>query len=96
MEPHGRAVVPSVQAMDLFEAIRQLYEERARLNRVIASLEEMQKAGAGAAVGTAARGERRGRKGMDAEERRAVSERMKQYWAKRRKKARQRPPDART
>ncbi len=70
--------------MDLYKAIRQLYEERARLDRVIASLEELQKAAGEDSEGEPAK--RRGRKAMSEEERRQVSERMKQYWADRRKK----------
>ena len=69
--------------MDLYKAIRQLYEERARLDRVIASLEELQKTGQ---EDHAEPPKRRGRKDMSAEERGQVSERMKQYWADRRKK----------
>lgn len=69
--------------VDLYKAIRQLYEERARLDRVIASLEELQKTAADA---PGAAPKRRGRKGMTAEEREEVSHRMKQYWAQRRKK----------
>jgi hypothetical protein len=70
--------------MDLYKAIRQLYEERARLDRVIASLEELQRAAGEDSEGEGPR--RRGRKAMSEEERRQVSERMKQYWADRRKK----------
>jgi hypothetical protein len=71
--------------MDLYKAIRQLYEERARLDRVIASLEELQRAAGGDTEEEPPK--RRGRKAMSEEERRQVSERMKQYWADRRKKA---------
>lgn len=72
--------------MDLYKAIRQLYEERTRLDRVIASLEELQKTAREAAPAEPAK--RRGRKGMNQEERQQVSERMKQYWAGRRKQTR--------
>ncbi len=72
--------------MDLYEAIRQLYEERARLDRVIASLEELQKSAAGENTEVVVQVKRRGRKSMNADERHEVSERMKRYWAKRRKK----------
>jgi hypothetical protein len=65
--------------MDLYKAIRQLYEERARLDRMIATLEEFQKNGLVPGAETGAK--RRGRKTMGEEERREVSERMKQYWA---------------
>ena len=71
--------------MDLLETIRQLYEERARLDDAIASLEHVVLArnnGKGAAPG------RRGRKkGMSAEERDAIAQRMREYWAKRRQQA---------
>lgn len=70
--------------MDLYKAIRELYEERARLDRVIASLEELQRAGREQNHDEPP--PRRGRKAMDEEERRQVSKRMKQYWAERRKK----------
>ncbi len=69
--------------MDLYKVIRQLYDEKARLDRVIASLEELQRAAEKGEI-AAATG-KRGRKGMDAKERQEVSERMKQYWAARRK-----------
>ena len=68
--------------MDLYKAIRTLYEEKDRLDRLIQSLEQLQ-----------ARGEtnphppmraRRGRKKMTAAERQEVSARMKKYWASRR------------
>jgi hypothetical protein len=70
--------------MDLFKAIQELYAEKERLERVIASLEELQRsAGAVPAVSKAAK--RRGRKFMDPKERQEVSDRMKKYWAARRK-----------
>jgi hypothetical protein len=67
--------------MDIYAVIRELYAEKERLDRTIATLEELQD---GAAV-PARGGKRRGRKSMNAEERREVSERMKKYWALRRK-----------
>jgi hypothetical protein len=70
--------------MDLTEAIRQLYAERERLDRVIASLERLENE-PDALRSRAATPKRRGRKAMTAEERRQVSERMRQYWADRRK-----------
>lgn len=77
--------------MDLYKTIRQLYEERAKLDRVIASLEELQKSGIDLDQPLPIK--RRGRKYMSAEERRAVSERMKNYWASRRKNSRRPKPD---
>jgi hypothetical protein len=65
--------------MDLNKYLRELHEEKKRLDRVIASLEdvlERQK------QGTAPAG-RRGRKpGMSEEERLRISERMRTYWAR--------------
>lgn len=73
--------------MDLYKAIRQLYEERERLDRVIASLEELRQAAEGSIAPDRPEPapKRRGRKAMSAEERREVSARMKEYWANRRK-----------
>jgi hypothetical protein len=69
--------------MDLSKAIRDLYAEKERLERVIASLEELQRK---AEQSPASRqyAQRRGRKSMGARERQEVSERMKKYWAGRR------------
>jgi hypothetical protein len=67
--------------MGLRETIQGLYEERDRLQRVIALLEELQRTTQ--AVPKVLK--RRGRKSMSAAERAEVSERMKQYWAWRRK-----------
>ena len=71
--------------MDLHKAIRDLYAEKERLERVIASLEELQR-GAGTGPELHA-GSRRGRKSMTSKERQDVSARMKKYWASRRQKA---------
>jgi hypothetical protein len=69
--------------MDLLnETIRHLYKEKERLDKVIASLEELQKATMAGSSVTARR--RRGRKSISAE-RLEVSERMKRHWAKRRR-----------
>lgn len=67
--------------MDIRKAIRELYEEKRRLDEVIHSLEELQKTKAVAENA----GPRRGRKAMDAAARQEVSRRMKKYWANRRK-----------
>jgi hypothetical protein len=69
--------------MDLYKAIQELYAEKEKLERVIASLEELQKS-AGELPPSPAGGRRRGRKSMSSEEREVVSERMKRYWASRR------------
>ena len=70
--------------MDLYKAIRDLYAEKEKLERVIASLEELQRAAAGKGPWVDG-AKRRGRKSMNAKERQEVSERMKKYWAGRRK-----------
>jgi hypothetical protein len=70
-------------AMDLFKAIQELYAEKEKLERVIASLEELQRT-AGTLPVLPKIAKRRGRKSMTARERREVSERMKKYWAGRR------------
>ena len=70
--------------MDLTKTIQDLYAEKEKLERVIASLEELQRA-AQANPAPPDRSRRRGRKSMGAEERQEVSERMKKYWASRRK-----------
>ena len=69
--------------MDLSKAIRDLYAEKARLERVISSLEELQRK-ADQSPSPPHRSKRRGRKSMNANERQEVSERMKKYWASRR------------
>lgn len=69
--------------MDLYKAIRDLYEEKKRLDHVIASLEELQNTPA--FLDLTAAEKRRGRKSMNAEARLEVSQRMKKYWAARRK-----------
>ncbi len=68
--------------MDLNPPIRYLREQHAKLVAAIERLEEL----AGSTNGSApAPRSRRGRKSMGAAERREVSERMKKYWASRRK-----------
>lgn len=70
--------------MDLYKAIQDLYAEKEKLERVIASLEELQRAAGGGIPPTPGSGKRRGRKSMGPDERQEVSERMKRYWARRR------------
>jgi hypothetical protein len=72
--------------MDLYKAIQDLYAEKEKLERVIASLEELQRAAEAAASPPAETGKRRGRKSMGSTERKEVSERMKKYWEGRKKK----------
>jgi len=71
--------------MDLFKAIQELYEEKQRLDEVIANLEDLSQ---GRALGRPALekpARKRGRKSMSDEERAEVSERMKEFWAQKRK-----------
>ena len=75
--------------MDLDKAIQELYAEKRRLERVIASLEELQRSAGAIPVFTPSV-RRRGRKFMDPKERQVVSERMKKYWAARRKETEKR------
>lgn len=70
--------------MDLYKAIQDLYAEKEKLERVIASLEELQRTSS--SLPDAPRpAKRRGRKSMSARERMEVSERMKKYWESRRR-----------
>ena len=69
--------------MNINKAIRELYEEKKRLDQVIASLEDMQRTGA--TLEAALPEKKRGRKSMDEQGRLEVSERMKRYWEARRK-----------
>ncbi len=71
--------------MDLYKAIQDLYAEKEKLERVIASLEDLQRAAGGGVPAMPKTGKRRGRKSMSADERQEVSARMKKYWASRRK-----------
>jgi hypothetical protein len=71
--------------MDLYKAIQDLYAEKEKLERVIASLEELQRT-AGELPELPKAGKRRGRKSMNPQERQEVSERMKRYWESRRQK----------
>ena len=69
--------------MDLYKAIQELYAEKEKLERVIASLEELQRTG-GTIPPLPNPAKRRGRKSMSPLERQQVSERMRKYWAGRR------------
>jgi hypothetical protein len=71
--------------MDLLKAIQELHKERKRLDGVIAALERTLNDKGVAPEGKVP--QRRGRKSMSREERQKVSERMRKYWAARRKKA---------
>jgi hypothetical protein len=69
--------------MDLYKAIQDLYAEKEKLERVIASLEDLQRS-AESMPALPRPAKRRGRKSMGAKERQEVSERMKRYWESRR------------
>jgi hypothetical protein len=73
--------------MDLSKTIAELYEERTRLDRVIASLEQLGEDPLPVSFSVS----RRGRKFMSPQERHEVSERMRRYWAER-KAMEQAPP----
>ncbi len=72
--------------MDIIKAIEELRNQKARLDEVIARLEGLTLNRGGQDVPGKLKG-RRGRKYMDPQERELVSQRMKDYWAKRRKAA---------
>jgi hypothetical protein len=63
--------------MDLSKTIADLYEERSRLDSVIASLEQLGEN----PLTVSFNASRRGRKFMSPQERQEVSERMRKYWA---------------
>ena len=67
--------------IDLSNTLRDLYAEKERIERVIASLESLQNGTVGSDLPEKGR---RGRKSMGPEERLEVSERMRKYWAGRR------------
>jgi hypothetical protein len=79
--------------MDLHKAIQDLYAEKEKLERVIASLEELQRAAEAPSSPAAEGRKRRGRKSMGAKERQEVSERMKKYWDGRKKKQPEKRPN---
>jgi hypothetical protein len=70
--------------MDLYRAIQDLHAEKEKLERVIASLEELQRKADTLAAAGPVKG-RRGRKFMSESEREEVSLRMKRYWDERRR-----------
>ena len=73
--------------MHLYKALQELYAQKQKLERVIASLEELRLSGSTTTTSALQPGaKRRGRKTMGLEEREEVSRRMKRYWASRRKR----------
>jgi ElaB/YqjD/DUF883 family membrane-anchored ribosome-binding protein len=78
--------------VDLNEAIRSLYEEKKKLDKLIASLESVLADGARPAPNRAKPAEpKRRRRKFSAERRQEISERMRKYWAERRAKAAEAP-----
>jgi uncharacterized protein YhaN len=71
--------------VDFYQAIRELREEKKRLDRLIAAIEAIENGQPQEKALNVSR--RRGRKSMSENERREVSERMKRYWAARRDSA---------
>jgi hypothetical protein len=69
---------------DLYKTIQDLYAEREKLQRVIASLVDLQRGSGGDVPLMPKIEKRRGRKSMSDEERQTVSVRMKSYWSGRR------------
>src|SRR5881397_228818 len=74
-----------LKSMDLYKAIQDLYVEKEKLERIIASLEELQRSAQTDPSTSPRSASRRGRKSMSHAERLEVSERMKRYWESRRK-----------
>ena len=70
--------------MDLTKTIEELRREKEKLERVIASLEELH----GTVTGVVPQRKRPGRRSMSLEERQEVSARMTRYWKNRRKQRR--------
>jgi hypothetical protein len=73
--------------MDIIKALRDLYNEKKRLDVAISSLEARLKAVRKGSATKPSQG-RRGRKSMSAAERQEVSKRMTSYWQARRAEAR--------
>jgi len=72
--------------MDLNKIIRELQEERSKLDQIVSSLEQLQlNTRTNSENIQASADSRRGRRSMDAQAREEVSKRMKKYWANRRK-----------
>jgi len=76
--------------MDIVKALRELYNEKKRLDAAIAALEARGRAAKTGSPAKRAKG-RRGRKSMSAAERLEVSKRMTLYWEARRAKLHQPP-----
>ena len=72
--------------MDLQQTIHQLEIQKQKIEFVISELEQLQNSNDS---GSVVMENRRGRKSMGSEERGQVSERMRRYWANRRKQREQ-------
>jgi hypothetical protein len=70
-----------VLTVDVSQLLQQLRDQSERMDRAIAALEELHAAGVNIPISPG-----RGRRSMGFEERSAVSQRMKRYWALRRSK----------
>jgi hypothetical protein len=66
--------------MDLAKIIEDLLEDKARIERVIAALEDLQRNAV--EIPELPNSRKKGRKPMPPEERREVSARMKRYWVR--------------
>lgn len=73
--------------MDLYKTIRELMDEREKIDLVIAQLESVYRKDPSRepTASSNAGPRRRGRKGMSDAERMQVSQRMRNYWEKRRR-----------
>jgi hypothetical protein len=69
--------------VDLHKIIKELQEERKKLDQIVSSLEQLNIS----SEQTPVTEKHRGRKSMDAKARLEVSQRMKRYWDSRRSKA---------
>ena len=81
MDTPGNLALRHRREMDLYKAIQDLYAEKEKLERVIASLEELQRTAGALPVLPAKPSNEAGRKSMNSAERQEVSERMRKYWA---------------
>ena len=70
--------------MDLSKVTKKLKVERAKLDQMILALEQLEQT---IAARKARVPKKRGRKSMDEKARKEVSERMRKYWANRRKQS---------
>ena len=79
-----RPLLRSETCVNLQHIIQQLRDELERIKSAIAALESVAPSGV-VTMPLHPAPRKRGRKGMNAEERKVVSERMRRYWAERRR-----------